>query len=179
MNLWTLSMGLGLIAATVAIIAFVRYRAQESTRLLADLGLSERLRTVAGADAVRLAAVDEFETGVYRRLFYAGVVGPRVRSAAWSLLGLILAVAAALAIGPLDGGSATAAYVLAGIFAVGFGVAAAVNAGLAIYHTAATPRVSFDESSDGAGEVATDVSDEQPADDFEPVDSASDDDKNE
>ncbi|MFW0789473.1 hypothetical protein [Gordonia sp. CPCC 205333] len=168
MNLWAFSMGLGLIAATVAIIAFVRYRARESARLLADLELSAQLRTVAGADAVRLAAVDEFETGVYRRLFYAGVVGPRVRGAAWSLLGLILAVAAALAVSPLDGGLATIAYVLTGIFAVGFGIAAAVNAGLAIYHTAATPRVSFDELPVEAD--ATDEAAKVDADDFEPAD---------
>ena len=58
-------MGLGLIAATVAIIAFVRYRAQESTRLRADLGLSADLRGAAGTDPVRLAAVDEFETGTW------------------------------------------------------------------------------------------------------------------
>lgn len=138
-------MGLGLIAATAAIIGFVRYRAHESARLRVDLGLSADLRGAAGADPVRLAAVDEFETGVYRRLFYVSVVGPRVRGAAWSLLGLILAVAGALAVSPLRGGLATTAYVLTGAFAIVFGVAAAVNTGLAIYHTVATPRVSFDE----------------------------------
>lgn len=138
-------MGLGLIAATAGIIAYVRYRSQESTRLGADLGLSAQLRAAAGSDAVRLAAVDEFETGVYRRLFYVSVVGPRVRGAAWSVLGLILAVAAALAVSPLGGGLATVAYILAGVFAVGFGVAALAHAGLAAYHAVATPRVSFDE----------------------------------
>lgn len=148
MNHWALSMGLGIIAATVGVIGFVRYRAGESARLRVDLGLSQELRDAAGADPVRLAAVDEFETGVYRRLFYVGVIGPRVRSAAWCLLGLVLALAAAFAVSPLDGGLAMAGYVLAAIFAVGFGIGALVHAGLAAYHALATPRVSFDEAAD-------------------------------
>lgn len=177
-------MGLGLIAATVGIIAFVRYRSHESARLSVDLGLSAQLRAAAGADAVRLAAVDEFETDVYRRLFYVSVVAPRVRSAAWSLLGLLLAVAAALAVSPLGGGLATAAYILAGVFAVGFAIATLTHAGLAVYHTVATPRVSFDEVDpdepvadgpvvEGGDEAAVDVAKPSGAGDSAATDPAS------
>lgn len=66
-----------LVAVTLALVAFVAYRRRESTALARDASLSRDLRDAAGDDAVRLAAVEEFETAIYRRLFYVSVVGPR------------------------------------------------------------------------------------------------------
>nr|WP_202422668.1 hypothetical protein [Gordonia sp. SID5947] len=137
---------MGLLAAAVSVIAFVRYRAQETTTLQRDVALARELRDLAGGDDVRVAAVDEFELAIYQRLFYASVVAPRIRSAAWALLGMTLSAAAALATGAGDGLVYTVVHIVAVIAAVGFGVAAVGFAALAVFHTATTPRVSFADS---------------------------------
>ncbi|MFZ2242022.1 MAG: hypothetical protein WAV90_21095, partial [Gordonia amarae] len=77
--------GLGLIAAAVAVVAYVHYRDKETARLGTGAELARELRSLAGGDPVRIAAVEEYETTIYQRLFYASVIGPRVRAAAWAL----------------------------------------------------------------------------------------------
>ena len=128
---WGVMVGLGLVATALGVIGFVRYRERESTSLQRQTQLARELRDLAGGDEVRLAAVDEFSLTIYQRLFYVSVVAPWIRSAAWALLGAALAGAGALATGPL-----------AGVFAV----AALVYVGIALYHSATTPRVSFSDS---------------------------------
>ncbi|NDZ92640.1 hypothetical protein G3I13_20855 [Streptomyces sp. SID6673] len=146
MDSWGAVVGLGLLAAAVSVIAFVRYRERETTTLQRDVALARELRDLAGGDDIRVAAVDEFELAIYQRLFYASVVAPRIRSAAWALLGAVLAVAAALATGPGDGLLYSVVHIVAVIVAVGFGIAAVAFAALAVFHTATTPRVSFADS---------------------------------
>ena len=141
MNSWAFSAGIGLFAMTVATIAFVAYRQRESASLLRDAELARSLRELADGDAVRLAAVDEFETNVYRRLFFSSVIGPRLRSVAWALLGAVLAGAGALALDNLDG---IVAMVLWGVLlavTVVFALAALGFAGAAAFQAATTPRV--------------------------------------
>ncbi|MFW0786541.1 hypothetical protein AAFP35_18755 [Gordonia sp. CPCC 206044] len=146
MDSWGVVVGLGLIAAALGVIAFVRYRERETVTLRRDVGLARELRELAGADEVRAAAVDEFELAIYQRLFYASVVAPRIRSAAWALLGTALAVTAVLAANAGDGLAFTVVTVAAAVLAVVFAVATVLFAALAVYHTATTPRVSFAES---------------------------------
>ena len=145
-------MGLGLLAAAIGVIAFVRYRERETTSLQRDVTLARELRDLAGGDDVRLAAVDEFELAIYQRLFYASVVAPRIRSAAWALLGAALALSAALATGSADGILGTVIHVVTIVLGVVFGVATLFFAGLAVFHSASTPRVSFAESYAGDGD---------------------------
>ena len=135
-----------LLAVTLAVVAFVAYRRREATALSRDAALARDLRDAAGGDAVRLAAVDEFETAIYQRLFFAAVVGPKVRAAAFSLLGLALALGLAVILAPMDGLTATTAKSIAAVVAVGFGLAAIGYAVWAVYHLVSTPRVSFAES---------------------------------
>ncbi|WP_244970840.1 hypothetical protein [Gordonia jinghuaiqii] len=143
---WGVMVGLGLLAASFGVIAFVRYREREASTLQRQTVLARELRDLAGDDEVRLAAVDEFSLAIYQRLFYASVVAPWIRSAAWALLGTVLAGAGALAVEPLDGVFATIAYICAiGVAAI-FAVATLVCAGTALYHSATTPRVSFSDS---------------------------------
>nr|WP_246372092.1 hypothetical protein [Gordonia humi] len=111
-----------------------------------DADLARTLRDLADGDAVRLAAVDEFESTVYRRLFYSSVIGPRLRSVAWALLGAVLAGAGALALDQLDGvvamvlwGVLLAATVVFALAALGFAAAAAFQA-------ATTPRVDLSDA---------------------------------
>ncbi|GAC67149.1 hypothetical protein [Gordonia soli] len=145
MQNWNLVFGLGLAAATVAVIAYVRYRSRETAVLHRDTDLARSLRELAGDDAVRLAAIDEFELSVFQRLFYASVIGPRLRSAAWALLGAVLATAGALVTGG-DGLVQSTAHIAAIILAIAFAVGALAFGALAIYHAATTPRVSFADS---------------------------------
>ena len=144
MSTW--GVGLGLLSAAIAVIAFVRYRERENVALTRNTALARELRALADGDEVRLAAVDEFEQTIYQRLFYASVVAPWVRSSAWALLGTCLAGAAALTIGPLDGVVATCLYIVAIGLVIVFGLATLACAGTALFHTATTPRVSFSES---------------------------------
>lgn len=139
-------MGLGLLAATVGVIAFVRYRQRETASLQRDVALARDLRDLAGDDEVRRASVDEFELAIYQRLFYTSVVGPRIRSAVWALLGAVLAMTAALAASAGDGVLYTVAQIAALVLAAVFTLAALIFAALALVHTATTPRVSFAES---------------------------------
>lgn len=139
-------MGWGLIAAAIAVVAFVRYRERESVTLTRQTELATKLRELAGDDDVRLAAVDEFETTIYQRLFFASVVAPWIRSAAWSLLATVLSGSGAIALGPLDGTFANSLYVVAIVATVLFGLATLAFVGLAAFHTATTPRVSFTDS---------------------------------
>ncbi|WP_132992419.1 hypothetical protein [Gordonia zhaorongruii] len=152
MNNWVPVAYIGLIAATVATIAFVAYRQRESAALLRDAELAARLRSLADGDVVRLAAVEEFEVSVYRRLFYSSVVGPRVRSAAWALLGAVLAAAGVLALNDEDGITALVVWGVLLAVAVVFLAAALAFAGLAVFSAATTPRVSFTEPDAAADE---------------------------
>ncbi|MFW0793588.1 hypothetical protein AAFP30_07235 [Gordonia sp. CPCC 205515] len=146
MDKWGAVVGLGLIAVTVGVIAYVRYRERETRKLQGDVTLARDLRALAGDDAVRLAAVDEFELAIYQRLFYASVVAPRLRSAAWALLGTVLAVVAVLFSASGGGLTFDVVHIAALVLAVVFGVAAVVFVALAAYHSATTPRVSFKDS---------------------------------
>ncbi len=143
---WGTVVGLGLVAAAIGVIAFVRYRGRETAMLRGDVALARDLRELAGDDEVRLAAVDEFELAIYQRLFYASVVAPRIRSAAWALLGTALAMTAALAADSGDGVLYDIVTIAAIVVAVVFAIATLTYAVLAVYHTATTPRVSFAES---------------------------------
>ncbi|MFT3898854.1 MAG: hypothetical protein QM728_01225 [Gordonia sp. (in: high G+C Gram-positive bacteria)] len=140
------SLPLLLIAVTLAVVAFVVYRRRETAALARDVALARDLRDAADGDAVRLAAVDEFETGIYQRLFYAGVVGPKLRSAAFSLLGLALSLGVAVLLSPLSGFTASTGKAVALALALGFGIAAIAFGAWALYHVVSTPRVSFVES---------------------------------
>lgn len=144
MNSWAFAAGIGLAAVTIATIAFVAYRQRESASLSRDVELARSLRDLADGDAARLAAVDEFEVAVYRRLFYSSVIGPRLRSFAWALLAAVLAGAGALALDKLDG---VVAMVLWGVLlaaTIVFAVAALGFAGMAALQAATTPRVTLD-----------------------------------
>ncbi|WP_439031367.1 hypothetical protein [Gordonia terrae] len=143
---WGVMVGLGLVAATVGVVAFVRYREREAVTLQRHTQLARELRELAGTDEVRLAAVDEFSLTIYQRLFYTSVVAPWIRSAAWALLAATLTGAGALAVEPLDGVFATVSQIAAIAGCAIFAVAALVCAGVALYHSATTPRVSFSDS---------------------------------
>lgn len=145
-NLISGGLPLLLVAVTIAVLAFVAYRRRESKALSRDAALARDLRDAAGGDAVRLAAVDEFETAIYQRLFYASVVGPKIRAAAFSVLGLALSLGLAVTLAPLDGFTATTAKTVAAVLAAAFGIAAVGYAAWAIYHAVSTPRVSFVDS---------------------------------
>lgn len=151
-NVLSTGLPLLLIAVTLAVVAFVVYRRRESAALTRDAELARTLRDVADGDPVRLAAIEEFETTVYERLFYAGVVGPKLRSAAFSLLGLALSLGLAVSLAPLDGFTASTAKIVAAVLAVVFGIATLVFAAWAVYHLVSTPRVSFVESYDDEDE---------------------------
>ena len=131
--------GLGLVAATVATIAYVRTREREADRLARAAGLARELRELADGDPVRLAAVEEYEVTLYQRLFYSSIVTPRLRGAAWALLAAVLSAVGAVA----SRGDGV-------VLAVLFGIAAIVYGVLALVHVATTPRVSFSESYDDA-----------------------------
>ncbi|QRY64820.1 hypothetical protein JVX90_20200 [Gordonia sp. PDNC005] len=139
-------------ATTFATIAFVVYRQRESAVLKRDAELALTLRDLAAGDPVRLAAVDEFETAVYKRLFYTAEVGPKVRSAAWGLLGAVLSGAGALALDSLDGVVPMIMWGVLLAVTVVFVFGALAFAALALYAAATTPRVTF---------VDADASDEE------------------
>ncbi|MFT4042545.1 MAG: histidine kinase, partial [Gordonia sp. (in: high G+C Gram-positive bacteria)] len=147
MDNWGVVAGLGLIAATAAVVAFTRSRERETERLRRGADLARDLRERADGDVVRLAAVDEYEITLYQRLFYVSTISPRIGSAVWALLGAVLAAASALATrgdGVLTTIVASASIVVAVLFtsaALGF-------LGLALIHLATTPRVSFAQSYD-------------------------------
>lgn len=139
--------GLGLVAATVATIAYVRTREREADRLARAAGLARELRELADGDPVRLAAVEEYEVTLYQRLFYSSIVTPRLRGAAWALLAAVLSAVGAVA-SRGDGVVLGAVHIGAVVLAVLFGIAAIVYGVLALIHVATTPRVSFSESYD-------------------------------
>ncbi|MGB3304004.1 hypothetical protein [Gordonia sp. (in: high G+C Gram-positive bacteria)] len=136
----------GILAVTIATIAYVRYRQNETVVLRRDADLAATLRELAGTDAARLAAVDEFEIGLYERLFYSRAIGPRARSAAWALLATVLTIAAVIALDGQDNIVSVVAWACSIVLAVAFGIAAVVFAALAGYSALTTPRVSFADS---------------------------------
>lgn len=141
--------GFGLVAATVATIAYVRTREREADRLARAAGLARELRELADGDPVRLAAVEEYEVTLYQRLFYSSIVTPRLRGAAWALLAAVLSAVGAVA-SRGDGVVLGAVHIAAVVLAALFGIAAIVYGVLALVHVATTPRVSFSESYDDA-----------------------------
>lgn len=146
MNNWGILAGLGLLALALTVIAYVWYRQRESTTLARDVELARSLRELAAGDPVRLASVDEFEVTLYQRLFYVSSVGPRLRSAAWALLGGVFASAAALLLARLPGTAADVCWIVALILAAVFGIAVIVQLALAVFAALTTPRVSFEDS---------------------------------
>ena len=146
MNNWAVLAGLGLLSAAIATIAYVRYRQHESAGLLRDVELARGLRELANDDPVRLACVDEFEVGLYQRLFYVSAVGPRLRSAFWALLAALLSVTAALIFQAVDGMVADVFWTVSLILTACFGIAMIVYLALAVFAAATTPRVSIADS---------------------------------
>ena len=148
--------GIFLIAVVLGVGLYVRYRQNEAVRLNRDVDLAVKLRTVAGQDPVRAAAIDEFETAIYERLFYASTVGPRARGTAWALLGAVLAAFGALWV--RDGGGIVDDVVHYGLAAVaaGFALTFLVFLGLTLYAATSMPRISFAESYGDEPESSTD-----------------------
>lgn len=148
--------GIFLIAVVFGIGLYVRYRQNEAARLDRDVDLAVKLRTTAGQDPVRAAAIDEFEVAIYERLFYASTVGPRARGAAWALLGAVLAAFGALWV--RDGGGVITDVVHYGLAAVaaGFALTFLVFLGLTLYAATSMPRISFADSYGDEPESSTD-----------------------
>ena len=148
--------GIFLIAVVLGVGLYVRYRQNEAVRLNRDVDLAVKLRTVAGQDPVRAAAIDEFETAIYERLFYASTVGPRARGTAWALMGAVLAAFGALWV--RDGGGIVDDVVHYGLAAVaaGFALTFLVFLGLTLYAATSMPRISFAESYGDEPESSTD-----------------------
>ena len=136
----------GILATVVAILGYVGHRRQEGSRLDREAELASRLRDLAGGDPVRLAAVDEFETRIYERLFGVSTVSPRVIAAAWALLGTVLSVVGLLAAEPVDGALYDAVFYLLVAGALIFGIAFLVLLALALYAATSLPRISFEDS---------------------------------
>ncbi|MBJ7291769.1 MAG: hypothetical protein JHC79_22920 [Williamsia sp.] len=136
----------GIVATVVAIVGYVGYRRQEGARLDREAALASRLRELAGGDPVRLAAVDEFETRIYQRLFGVSTVSPRVTAAAWAFLGTVLSTVGLLAAEPVDGVLYDVVFYLLVAFAVIFGIAFLVLLVLAMYAATSLPRISFEDS---------------------------------
>ena len=142
---WGVLVGIGLLATVLAAAAFVRHRDRETERLASGASLAGQLRELAQGDVVRLAAVDEYEVALYQRLFSVSTVSPRIRSAVWALVGAVLAAAGGLATRG-DGLYLSVLHGASIVLAAIFGIAALSFAGLAVFHAATTPRVSFAES---------------------------------
>ncbi|MGJ0119009.1 hypothetical protein ACQ7HM_07375 [Williamsia sp. MIQD14] len=145
----------GLVAAIGVVIAYAHHRRREGDHLGRDAALAASLRTLADGDPVRLAAVDEFETTIYRRLFAASTTAPRLVATAWSAGGLVLALAAALVTEPGSGALVDVAYYLALAAAVGFGVALIVHAVRAALAATVVPRIAFDDGDEPLADTAT------------------------
>ncbi|WP_440712892.1 hypothetical protein [Gordonia sp. FQ] len=156
MNNWGILAGLGLLAMAFVAVAYIRYRQRESSSLMRDVELARGLRDLAGDDAVRLACVDEFEVGLYQRLFYASAVGPRLRSAVWSTVGAVFAVTAALLLRGVAGALADVCFIVALVVAFFFGLAVLCFLSMAAFAALTTPRVSFAESYGATADDATD-----------------------
>lgn len=135
----------GIVATVVAIVGYVGYRRQEGSRLDREAALASRLRDLAGGDPVRLAAVDEFETRIYQRLFGVSTVSPRVTAAAWAFLGAVLSTVGLLAAEPVDGALYEVVFYLLVAFAVIFAIAFLVLLVLAVYAATSLPRISFED----------------------------------
>lgn len=142
---WAIMVGIGLVAAVGAGVGFVRYRERETEQLRRGASLATELRALAVNDPVRLAAVDEYELALYQRLFFVSTVSPRLRSSVWGLLGALLAAAGAL-VTRGDGLLLSTVHWLAVALLVIFGLSTLFFVGLAAFHAATTPRVSFVES---------------------------------
>ncbi len=136
----------GIVAVVVAIVGYVGYRRQEGTRLDREAVLAGRLRDLAGDDPVRLAAVDEFETRIYQRLFTVSTVGPRATATAWASLGTVLSTVGLLAAQPVDGALYDVVFYLLVAFAAIFAVAFLVLLALTVYAATSLPRISFEDS---------------------------------
>lgn len=161
---WGVIAGIGLLAVVVAAIAYIRYRERETRTLRAGASLATEMRELARGDAVRLAAVDEYELALYQRLFYVATVSPRIRAAVWALVGAVLAGGGGVA----TRGSGVYVTVLHGasiFLALVFALATLFYAGLAIFHAATTPRVSFAESYASENENENEVDDDAVASD--------------
>ncbi|NDK89590.1 hypothetical protein GYA93_08370 [Gordonia desulfuricans] len=129
----------------VGVVAYAYLVGRDTHRLRQGAVLARDLREIARDDAVRLAAVDEFETTLYQRLFFASTVSPRLRSAAWALMATVIGAIGAL-VTRGDGVVLTVVHGVALVLAVLFGLAALFFVVMAAFHAATTPRVSFAES---------------------------------
>jgi len=139
--------GIFVLAVVVGVGLYVRYRQTEAQRLEKDVDLAVKLRSVAGDDPVRAAAVDEFETAIYERLFYVSTVGPRARGAAWALLGTVLSAFASLWVSG-DGVIERVVHYGFAVVAAGFVLTFVVFLALTVYAATTLPRISFADSYD-------------------------------
>lgn len=146
MDNWGLVAGAALLAAVIAAAAYTVTRQRETAALSRGADLARELRALAAGDPVRIAAVDEYETSLYERLFYVAAVGPRLRSAVWALLAAVLAAVPAVLLDGKDGAVSLILWIGSLLLLIGFAVAAAVYFALAAVAAATTPRVSFPES---------------------------------
>ncbi|HEY9316017.1 hypothetical protein [Williamsia sp.] len=137
--------GILVLAVVLGVGLYVWYRQAESGRLDKDVDLALKLRSVAGDDPVRGAAIDEFETAIYERLFYVSTVGPRARGAAWALLGTVLSAFAALWVTG-DGIVERAVHYGFAAVAVGFALTFVIFLALTVYAATTMPRISFADS---------------------------------
>ena len=137
--------GIFVLAVVIGVGLYVRYRQTEAQRLDKDVDLAMKLRTVAGDDPVRAAAVDEFETAIYERLFYVSAVGPRARGTAWALLGTVLSSFASLWVSGEGIVERAVHYGFAAV-AAGFALTFVVFLALTIYAATTMPRISFADS---------------------------------
>ncbi|MFD0925845.1 hypothetical protein [Williamsia deligens] len=133
------------VVTVVAAVAFVAHRRADSRRLEDDAALVERLRSLAGPDAVHRAAVDEFEVRIYQRLFSVGTVGPRVIATTWAVVGTVLAAAGTVVAAQADGLGSLVLVIVCGVATAMFGVSAVVFAGRALHAATTLPRVTVDD----------------------------------
>ena len=133
------------VVTAVVAVAFVIHLRGDGRRLEDQAALVERLRSLAGADAVHRAAVDEFEVRIYQRLFAVGTVAPRLVSATWAFVGAVLAAAGTVVAAQGDGLGSLVLLILCGVATAVFAVLAAVHLVRTVYAVTTVPRVTVDD----------------------------------
>lgn len=132
------------IGVVLAVVAYVGHRRREGTRLDREAALAGRLRELAGGDPVRLAAVDEFETRIYQRLFGVSTIGPRATATAWAFLATVLSVVGALSVQSGSGLLRDVVYYVLLALTVVSAIVTAVLLTYALHAAISLPRISFD-----------------------------------
>jgi hypothetical protein len=135
-----------LVVLTVATaVAYVAHRRGDARRLEDQAALVERLRSLAGSDAVHRAAVDEYEVRIYQRLFAAGTVGPRLVSAVWAFAAAVLGAAGTVVAAQGDGLGSLVLLIVCGVVTAVFAVLATIHLARALVAVTTLPRVTVDD----------------------------------